>query len=48
MRADSRSTSMYCTFFRGEVVMKIFSLTKLPLPLTQEEKLSVNCERMYT
>ena len=36
------------TFFRGDLVMKQISTGILPLPLIQEEQLSVTGERMCT
>ena len=45
MQADPRSNPRSGTFFREDLVMKIFT-TILP-PLIQEEELSVIVERMY-
>ena len=36
------------TFFRGDLVMKTFSMAILPLPLIQEAQVSVTGERMCT
>ena len=35
-------------FFRGDLVMKNISTAILPLPLIQEEQLSVTGERLFT
>ena len=36
------------TFFRGDLVMETISTAILPLPLIQEEQLSVTGKRMHT
>ena len=48
MQAASSSIPKSGTFFRGDSVMKKISTAILPLPLIQEEQLSVNGERMCT
>ena len=48
MQAVPSSIPTSGTFFRGDLVMKKFSLAILPLPLIQEEQLSVTGESMCT
>ena len=48
MQAAPSSIPMPGTFFPGDLVMKKKSTTILPLPLIQEEQLSVTGERMCT
>ena len=48
MQAAPSSIPTSGTFFRGDLVMKKNSTAILPLPLIQEEQLSVTGERMRT
>ena len=48
MQAAPSSIPTSGIFFRGDLVMKTISTTILPLPLIQEEQLSVTGERMCT
>ena len=48
MQAAPSSICMSGTFFRGDLVMKNISTAILPLPLFQEEQLSVTGKRMCT
>ena len=47
MQATPNSIPTSDKFFRGDLVMKKSSSAILPLPLIQEEQLSVTDERMY-
>ena len=48
MQAAPSSIPTSGTFFRGDLVTKTFLRSHLPLPLIQEEQLSVTGERMCT
>ena len=48
MQAAPSSIPMFGTFFREDLVMKKNSTALHPLPLIQEEQLSVTGERMCT
>ena len=48
MQAAPNSIPTSGKFFRGDLVMKKSSTAILPLPLIQEEQLSVTGERMCT